>query len=182
PHGFHGLVHIADKSFEGVAGALNRAGLHPLGEGFRLVAQFRLHGGKERRVFGIAALGAGALELVPGGGDDFFLALRDLALLFALAAAATTAAIVLLGLGVVALEGLGLNEEDIGAAGGARILGGGVQADDVARLHFEILQRNHGSTGGIPGVLGRQQGNGFFGAAIHGVVQGDVAQREIVFC
>ena len=87
------------------------------------------------------ALGARALQLIPGGRDDFLLALRNLVLILVAAAAAATAAR-LLRLRVVALERLRFDEVDVGAGGGARVLGHGVQADHVARLHLEIFQRD----------------------------------------
>ena len=93
------------------------------------------------------ALGARALQLIPGGRDDFLLALRDLVLILVVAAATAAIAAGLLRLRVVALERLRFDEVDIGARRGARVLGHGVQAHHVARLDLEILQRDGAGTG-----------------------------------
>src|ERR1019366_6589628 len=127
PHGLHGSFHVLDEASEGIARLGQMAGLHAVGQRLRLIAQLGLHAGQERGVFGVGALGARAFELIPGGRDDFLLPLGDLVPI--LLAAAVTA--LLLGLRVIALERLHLDEVDIGRGLGARVLGQGVQAHHV---------------------------------------------------
>ncbi len=145
-HGGHGLLHIGDEALERIAGFIQFAALHALGERRGLIAQLGLHAGKERRVFGVRTARAGSLLLVPGGGDDLFLALRDLILLVAVIATASAAtAAFLLRLGVVALERLRFDEEDVGLRSSARVASGGVEAHHIAGLHLEIFERDDGA-------------------------------------
>ena len=80
--------------------------------------------------------------LFEGGGYDLLLPLRDLLGLIALAAAATAAR--LLRLRKLALKRLGLDEHHIGVGFGVGVLGGGVDANQIARNQLEILQRERG--------------------------------------
>ena len=58
PHGLHRGFHILHKALEGVACFGQLAGLHAVGQRLGLIAEFALHAGQERGVFGIAALGS----------------------------------------------------------------------------------------------------------------------------
>ena len=78
--------------------------------------------------------------MLPGFGDDFLFALGDVVLIAHAAAPATTSAARLLRLREFALERIGLDEEHVGARFGVRVLGRGVDADDVAGHHLEIFQ------------------------------------------
>jgi hypothetical protein len=128
------------ERLEFLTGARELTRLHALGQRTRLVAQFRLHAGKESGVFASRAFVAGCIfDLVPGGGDDLFLALGNL-IVFLVAAAARTGGF--LRLRVSPFEGLSLHEEHIGACGGVCIARRGVQAYQIARREFEIFQRN----------------------------------------
>ena len=91
-------------------------------------------------IFGAAALSPDALDLIPGGRDDFFLAFGDAVVVLI----ASPAAARFLRLRIVAFERLGLHEEHVGAGEGMGIARGSVEADQIARRQLEILQRDHG--------------------------------------
>ena len=85
----------------------------------------------------------------------------------------------LLGLRVVALEGLRFDEEHVGADRLAGVLGGRVDAHDVAGHDVEILEREGGRAAGGLAVLRRHR-HDLFGAAVDGVVERDLLEAEIV--
>ncbi len=153
-HGFGGGVHIPLETAELLVLNVQLAALHAARQGIGLVAQLTLNLGEELGRFG--TLGRGGFlvtDLIPGGGDHFFLPLRDL-VLFLFAAAAPAG---LLRLRVFLLEGLRLDEEHVGAAGGPRIPRDGVHGDEVARHQIVVFERDHRTSGGILRALARQQ-------------------------
>ena len=89
---------------------------------FGLRGEFGLLIGQELGVFGgLGGILRAVLQFVPGGRDDVLFALRDF-LLVAAAHAAHSAAAGLLGLRIVALEGLGLDEVHVGLGGVASVV------------------------------------------------------------
>ena len=180
-HGRCGLFHIRYEALKRIARFVQLAALHALRQRRRLVLQLRLNAGKERRILLLRAAGALPPGLIPRGGDDLLLPLRNLVLLVGIAAApSAAAATVLLRLRVVALERLRLYEEHVGLRLRPRVVRRGVNAHHIARHYFEILQRDDRSSGGSLGILGLQQRNRLLGPAVHRVVQLHIFQTEIV--
>ena len=110
-----------------------------VGEQLRVVVQLLL-------VEVARGLLAALLDEVPRRDEDLLLAPRNLVLLLAAATTAATAAA--LGLREVAVEGLHLDEEQIGLHFAAAILGHGVVRNDVTGLEPARLRRGVGRLGG----------------------------------
>ena len=145
--GDHVLLEVADGlHFIGQLARLQAAGKRDgliVQSGLRLRQQLRDVGGLLLRRVLVALL-------FERGGDDFLLALRDLRGLIALpAAASTTAPATLLRLRKLALERVGLDEHHVGVGFGVGVLGGGVDADQIAGNQLEILQRERGRAVGL---------------------------------
>ena len=126
-HFGRGGFHVLDESLEFLirAGQLAAPSMRSASD-LACSSSFVCTLGQEPRVLGALCPWRCRLQLVPGGRDDFLLALRDLLPIVAAATAAATAAL-LLRLRIVAFEGLGLDEVAYRSRGVARVLGRGVQ-------------------------------------------------------
>ena len=125
---------------------------------------------------GAGLLGA-AFLLIPRGGYDVFLALRKFRTILISSSTATTAC---LGLRVIALKRLGFNEENISFGRSARVLCGGIQTDHVSGNQLEILQCQGVFAARRLDAALREQIDGFIRAGVDRVMQGHLAQAEIV--
>jgi hypothetical protein len=135
-HGFRGRVHVFHETVEFVVRLGKFAALHASGEGARLLAQLGLNAGKEFGGVGGFLLCCLLVSLMlPGFGDDFFFALGNVVLIAHGAAPAPSATTAARGLGLreFALEGIGLDEGNVGARFGVRVLCDCVKTDDVTR-------------------------------------------------
>ena len=118
--------------------------------------------------------------LFEGGRDDFFLALRDLRRVIALpSSAASTTAAARLRLRKFALERVGLNEHHVGVRFRVGVLGRGVDADQIARQQFEILQRQSGRSAGFLLALLRKQIHRLLRASVDRIMQLHAAEPVI---
>ena len=182
--GIHRLgrrIHIRDKAIELLIRLGEFAALHAIGERPRLGSQLGLNLGEKLCRFGGLRWRRVLLSLLlPGRGDDLLFALRDVVLVALTAAAAPAPAAGCLRLREVSLEGIGLDEEDVGAGIGAGVFRRCIQAYHVARNQFEIFERKHGGTVGLFHALLLEQIGRLFGAAVDRIMQVESAQAVIV--
>ena len=115
------------------------------------------------------------LRFVPGCGDNFFLMLGNL---FGGIAAAPAA--FLLRLGIVALERFGLDKVHVGLGSTAGVARGSINAHQVARGKLVIFKRYDVFALGVLGSFLGEHRNSFFRTTVHGIVQADFVQSEIV--
>jgi hypothetical protein len=81
---------------------------------------------------------------------------------------------------VLALKGIGLDEGNVGARFGVRILGHRVEADDVARYRFEIFERKRGGSVGLLCAFLLEQVDRLFGPAVHRIMQRHFGDAKFV--
>ena len=93
---------------------------------------------------------------------------------------ATASAAHLLRLRIRVFEGHGLDEVHIGLRRALAVARRGVNADDVARHEFEVLERKHGVAFGLLHALLIQQIDYFFRTAVDGVVKVQFLKRKFV--
>src|SRR6185437_15995968 len=165
------LFHIVHETLERISGLFELPRFHAVRKALRLILELALHARKERRVLLLTAARALAFCLIPGRGDDFLLALRDLVLLAAIVTPAAATAAALLALREVALERVGLNEEHVGVRGLPRILRDRVQAHDITRFYFEVFERNDCAAARSLRVFCAQQRNHLFRRPVYAVMQ-----------
>ena len=79
-----------------------------------------------------------------------------------------------------ALERIDLNEENVGARFGVRVLGRGVEADDIAGHQLEIFEGKHGRAIGLLLAFLLEQIDGLLGAAVDRIVQRHFRDAELV--
>ena len=118
--------------------------------------------------------------LLPGCGDDFLFALGNVGLIAMAASAAASPARRLLGLREFPLERIGLDEEHVGARFGARVLGRGVDADEIAGHQLEILEGQRGGAVGLLFAGPLEQADGLFGAAVDRIMKAEIVQAEFI--
>ena len=176
-----GGVHVLHETVEFLVFLGQFAALHASGERSRLLAQLGLHAGEEFGGVGSFLLrGVLVALLLPGCGDDFLFALGDVVLIAAHAAAtAATSAARCLRLREFALERIGLDEGNVGARFGVRVLGRGVEADDVAGHQLEIFEGKNGGAVGLLRALLLEQIDRLLGPAVHRIVQRHLGRRRI---
>ena len=85
-----------------------------------------------------------------------------------------------LGLGELALERVCLNEKHIRARFRPRILGGRVEADEVARNELEVFEIKGRRAVRFLCTFLFQQAGGLVGAAINGIMKRQIVEPEFV--
>ena len=162
-------------------GAGQFAAASAFGQGLHLLLQLELDAGQEFRVLrGVYFVLGAASDFIPGGGDDFLLALGNLRLIL-IAGLARHASTTGLGLGVVLLKRLRFDERDICPRGIPGVFGGCVDADDVARFELIVFERDEmvlPLASFTPRLASR--GDGLFGSAVHRIVELHRFEGEIV--
>ena len=150
-HGLRRREHILLEIADGLHFIGQLAGLQAAGKRDGLIAQGGLRLGQQLRDVGGLLLGGVLVALLfEGGGNDFLLALRDLGRRIAPASTTSaSAATAHLRLRKLALKRVGLDEHHVGVGFGVGVLGGGVDAHQVARNELEIFERKRGGTVGL---------------------------------
>ena len=150
-HGGGGGDHILLEVADGLHFIGQLARLQAAGKRDGLIVQGGLRLRQQLGDVGGLLLGRVLVALLfEGGGDDFLLPLRDLRGLIASAPASTAASAArLLRLRKLALKRVGLDEHHVGVGFGVGVLGGGVDAHQIARNQLEILQRKRGRAVGL---------------------------------
>ncbi len=175
--GDHILLEIAD----GLHFIGQLAGLQAAGKRDGLIVQSGLGLGQQLGDVGGLLLGRVLVALLfEGGGDDLLLALRDLRGLIASAPASAASTARLLRLRKLALKRVGLDEHHVGVGFGVGVLGGGVDADQIARNQLEILQRKRGRAVGLFFALLLEQIHRGLGAAVDRIMQRDTVEAVLV--
>ena len=178
-HALRRVGHFLGVRLELRIGVGQFASLHTVGQRFGLRGQLLFLLGQELGIVGSDGRVLGTVFVfVPGSRDDIFLALRDL--LIGIAAAHAARASAGLRLRIIAFEGLGLDEVNIGLGGVASVLRFGVEADQIAGREFVIFQRENIFAAGCFDAFLRQQLHGLFRSAVDGVMQRHFVQGKIV--
>ena len=178
---FGGGEHILLEVADGLHFIGQLAGLQAAGKRDGLIAQGGLGLGQQLGDVGGLLLGRVLVSLLfEGGGYDFLLPLRDLRGLIAAATTAAAPAARLLRLRKLALKRVGLDEHHIGVGFGVGVLGGGVDANQIARNELEILQRERGRAVGLLFALLLEQIHGSLGAAVDRIMQRDAVEAVLV--
>ena len=156
------------------------AGLQTAGKSDGLIAQSGLRLGQQLGHLGGLLLGRVLVALLlEGAGDDLLLALRDLRGLIAPASAASATTPALLRLREVPLIRVGLDEHHIGMGFGVGVLGGGVDAHQIAGNQLEILKRKRGRAVGLSCALLLEQVHRFLWRAVDRIMQRDAVEAVI---